>query len=472
MSFGETPQTRRAIAESAARLGLAAATLGWLDVLASPPPRAVAAGVLRRRPTDIQFDLAEVLGPARRIEGVVVRFPPVYTSFTTLALRRRPTVEDQRRLDAILHAIERRHEFGPRGVVMTLAYGVPYFERLPGGIGGRLVGGRIPRLRDEPGRLALEEATAGPTDVSPSNPAVRKQRFDVPVRIEDNDMLVILRSDTTKVLDAVLRQLTASPSIKGLLRITSRRLMFQQNGLPRKVAERERLPFAGAINPRSPMWMGFADQQVTGSGPPQAVTFAGGPSARLTTAVRGDYFDNGAIVHLSHLIEDLEQFYAEPYSERVQCMFRPNPPPAHARADGRGPAFLENAFRDTGDAAVGAAQYGRIGHLAALQRSSRAPDGTPLHIRADGPGFDALDVPGGARHSKLHFAMFVPTSQLFADMRRSQASLDLVQAHGVEPARNGIERFVTATRRQNFLVPPRRHRAFPLVELVGWPRAR
>lgn len=31
---------------------------------------------------------------------------------------------------------------------------------------------------------------------------------------------------------------------------------------------------------------------------------------------------------------------------------------------------------------------------------------------------------------------------------------------------NGLERFITATRRQNFLIPPRRHRAFPLIELT------
>jgi len=36
---------------------------------------------------------------------------------------------------------------------------------------------------------------------------------------------------------------------------------------------------------------------------------------------------------------------------------------------------------------------------------------------------------------------------------------------GVSPSGNGLERFITATRRQNFLVPPRRHRAFPLLEL-------
>jgi hypothetical protein len=60
--------------------------------------------------------------------------------------------------------------------------------------------------------------------------------------------------------------------------------------------------------------------------------------------------------------------------------------------------------------------------------------------------------------------MFVPTADLFARMRRGQASLDLVARHRVAEHDNGLERFLTCTRRQNFLVPPRRHRAFPLVE--------
>ena len=42
----------------------------------------------------------------------------------------------------------------------------------------------------------------------------------------------------------------------------------------------------------------------------------------------------------------------------------------------------------------------------------------------------------------------------------------LVQQFGVDPDDNGLERFLTATRRQNFLIPPRRNRAFPLVELA------
>lgn len=451
---------------SAARLGLSASTLCALDALAWRPPRADAA---MRRP-DIQFDISGAIAPARTIDGVVVRFPPVYTSFTTIALRRAPTRDDQRALRAALRAIEHSRPASPRGILLTVAYGIPYFERLPGGLDGRLVRRHVPRLRSDGKRLALEEAVAGPTDVSPSNPGIVKRRFNVPVRIESNDMLIILRSDSTRIIDRVLARLTTDPELRDLLRVTSQRLMFQQIGLPRKVAERERLPFASAINPRTPMWMGFTDQQITASAPAPAVTFAGSPSARLTTARRGDYFDDGAIVHLSHLIEDLEQFYADPYDDRVQAMFRPNPPPARGDADqftdGGGPAFLENTFRDPEDARAGAASSGRLGHLATLQRCSRAADSTPLHIRSDGAGFDSLDVPDGSKQPKLQFAMFVPTAALFADMRRAQASLDLAQELRIDERHNGIERFVTATRRQNFLVPPRRHRAFPLLELV------
>jgi hypothetical protein len=51
-------------------------------------------------------------------------------------------------------------------------------------------------------------------------------------------------------------------------------------------------------------------------------------------------------------------------------------------------------------------------------------------------------------------------------MRRNQASVDLQQQFAIPDEDNGLERFLTATRRQNFLCPPRRHRAFPLREMV------
>ena len=67
---------------------------------------------------------------------------------------------------------------------------------------------------------------------------------------------------------------------------------------------------------------------------------------------------------------------------------------------------------------------------------------------------------------KLHFSMFVPTAEVFERMRRYQAATDLASAYGVPQTANGLERFTTTTRRQNFLVPPRTHRAFPLLEAI------
>ena len=226
------------------------------------------------------------------------------------------------------------------------------------------------------------------------------------------------------------------------------------------------------------MWMGFADQQVNGSGPAAITTFQGNDSARFTSTTRGDYFYDGSIQHLSHVILDLNQFYAktEPYTERSQYMFRSNPIPSVGYHDqyknGGGPAFLPNLYHGSGDAANNAKaihtyeNQHRMGHLSALQRSSRAKDGTPIHIRMDGPGFDMLDVPDGTQQPKLQFTVFVPTAEFFRTMRRNQASLDLVEKYGVQDDDNGLERFLTTTRRQNFLVPPRAHRAFPLLELV------
>jgi hypothetical protein len=64
-----------------------------------------------------------------------------------------------------------------------------------------------------------------------------------------------------------------------------------------------------------------------------------------------------------------------------------------------------------------------------------------------------MDVPGGASVPKLQFTIFVPTTEFFRTLRTSQASLDLQEKYAVSVEDNGLERFLTATRRRNFLVP-------------------
>jgi hypothetical protein len=336
--------------------------------------------------------------------------------------------------------------------------------------------------------VAMEEAGPAPTDVSDVNPGVSKATFNIPVVIETNDMLFTWRSDNLHNLADVLAWFRGSDQLHGkhvkspdfddLFHFTSQRFMFGQIGLPRKVADAHELPYADRIHPKSVMWMGFADQQVDGTGPADIVTFQGNASAQFTTCKPGDYFYNGAVQPLSHVILDLAAWYADnmPYSTRAQLMFRATPPPSLGNTDqfenGGGPTFLDNAFKGTGDAANNAAGIGTyqgqklMGHLAAIQQVSRAADGTPLHIRIDGPGFDNMDMPHHHNQPKLQFSAFLPAAAVAKSVRRHQSAMDLVTANGIPQEKNGVEFFTTTTRRQFFLVPSRAHRAFPLLEQV------
>ncbi len=479
---------------------MAVGALELTGQLAGIPQRAYAATT----PSDIQFDIGAFLTtpPQTSDTGVVFQMPPVHTTFLTAALKRTPTKADQTEMGRVLSTLETYYPWGATHLVTFVAYGLPYFRRLPGGLPGTLVASRMPRLLSDTSRYALEEAVPAPTDVSSANPGISKLRFNVPVRIEQNDLLFTLRSDNSQYLGEVLAwfggnntlrgQTVASPAWSSLLTFTSSRNMFAQRGMPQAVAQSNNLPFANFIQHQSPMWMGFADQQTNASGPGAICTFAGNSSARFTNAVAGDYFDNGSLQHLSHVILDMLQFFdmdtatSAPgddgvFTERVQYMFHSpalNPGYADQFTDGGGPSFLQDENRGPNYAAQTAAGVGtaidpatgqgehRMGHLSTLQRSSRAADGTPIHIRMDGPGFDNMDVPGGANQPKLQFTVFVPSADFFTTMRRNQASLDLAAQHAVPDSDNGLERFITATRRQNFLCPPRRHRSFPLVELT------
>jgi hypothetical protein len=505
MSRGDglvTSFSRRA-ALKAGGAALLASTAQWtlMGKLAWLPTRPVlAAGT----PSDIQHDIGAFINPAFSRNGVQVQFGPVFTGFITARLTRTPTVNDQNIFNNALATIEQFYPWSPSGIFTFVGYSVDYFNRLGGFGAGTRPNRFVPRLRSNTNRFALERSVASPTDV------VRRadgsifnnrenRRFIVPLDLENNEVLITMRSDSTNIINDVFGwlqgdntlngRIVASPSNRSIFNFTSARLMFQQIGITRQVAASNNLPFTGRIQPDSPMWMGFADQQTNSSGPAAITTFVGNNSARLTTAVAGNYFDNGSIQHLSHVLLDLEQFYdnvgniagePETFEERVQYMFRSNPLPSHGNTDqftdGGGPSFLNNVFQGTGDAAVSASGNNeegvpRIGHESALQRSSRAADGTPMHIRMDGAGFNSMDVPAGRGFGsgnnlpKLQFMAFVPTAEFFRVMRVNQASLDLEAQFNVEQADNGLERFTTTTRRQNFLSPPRRHRAFPLVEV-------
>ena len=92
--------------------------------------------------------------------------------------------------------------------------------------------------------------------------------------------------------------------------------------------------------------------------------------------------------------------------------------------------------------------------------------GTPLDIRMDGPGFDAKDVPGGASVPTLQSTTFVPTAEFFRTLRTGQASLDLLEKYAVSVEDNGLEGSLARFPAVGLPGAPRRHRAFPLIELA------
>ena len=105
------------------------AFVAGIAALAVTPVR-VAVAAPRGLP-EIQFDTDPYIGPARTVDGVAVRFPPVFTRFVTLRLSRRPTAQDRSRFAAALRAVERRFAFSPRGVMTMVGYGRAYLGGAP-----------------------------------------------------------------------------------------------------------------------------------------------------------------------------------------------------------------------------------------------------------------------------------------------------------------------------------------------------
>jgi hypothetical protein len=140
------------------------------------------------------------------------------------------------------------------------------------------------------------------------------------------------------------------------------------------------------------------------------------------------------------------------------------------------------------------AAQGMAGHNSLLQQATRfpgspwpdnygrmRPKGMAIPVRedfntVDDPFAMFLDSKGNqvvpiTHQAGLHFAVFVPTSDRF---HRARLAMDGVfpddsgfrTRYGLTDDKVGFNSLIQATHRQNFLVPPRSHRSFPLAELL------
>jgi hypothetical protein len=443
-------------------------------------------GVPRRSPVRVSALPPEqhVLLGVREIvdNNVEVLVPPLHHEVITFALEagsgKRELTAAQAELENALADLERRYEPTPAGLGVTVAWGLPYLQRYVPELANRYlpVDRRASRAKRRRVRVLLH-AVRFPSD---PNDTI----------LEENDVAVLLRSDRLDAIDEAASKLTAL----GFWRPTSIRRGFAGGGfeggqgLPKQMAIAAGVPGAELIPDRAELFLGFTSTQKGGIGPTRIANIE---TLRYSDGGPDGYFRRGTTMHLSHLREDLEAWYRRrTYDERLASAFGrgftvPSGTLTIPSADPlRGPADVAANKRDY-------RSYRAIGHSASLQpatrlqRNVRGADGTlykkgtAIPHRAD---FNTLDNPfawstdperdqmSTALGAGVHFVVFHPTSD---DFHRSRRAMDGVMPDGTKlhfPPRasgQGLNSVLHTTHRQNFLVPPRRHRSFPLAELLA-----
>lgn len=201
------------------------------------------------------------------------------------------------------------------------------------------------------------------------------------------------------------------------------------------------------------------------------------------------YFRQGTTMQLSHLFEDLATWYGSRpqnfslYTDRVRATFQPGLSVAPGTLTASPPTESE------ADVVQGVPKYHSYGHSGSMQPIVRQtspttsnygyvyPAGTPVSTRGD---FNTLDNPfyytsdpTGNRYSSrpaagLHFIIFQATignfnrTRLAMDGHYSDTTLTIApRSHSA-----GFNSVLFTAHRQNYLVPPRRHRSFPLAEFL------
>jgi hypothetical protein len=415
-------------------------------------------------------------------EGVAVVVPPLHHAIVTARLRLPDDAASLREaratLEEVLEGLEREYAPTASGLAITLGWGLPYFRRYVAGPADR--------------HLPVDRR-ASTDDARPVRAVIDAIRFPSDPRetvLEENDLAVLLRSNLLEHVSTAERALFDGDA-RELFEPTSIRRGFVGGGfeggqsLPKRMAMAAGINGAELIPDTAELFLGFTSTQRSGLGPAKIANFETLGYVDLGSA---GYFLGGTAMHVSHLFENLEAWYLNfDFRERVETTFRPG---LEVRTGAQTVAQEPDDVVGEEQLSDDFGRRGRFGHSAAIQTASRlqrdvvASDGTvfakgtAVPQRAD---FNTLDNPFFWSADPLrdrmreepvagvHFVVFNPTSD---DFHRTRLAMDGVLPSGrklpLPPGarKQGINSVLTTTHRQNFLVPPRRHRAFPLVELL------
>jgi deferrochelatase/peroxidase EfeB len=413
-------------------------------------------------------------------EGVEVIEPPLHHQVVTAKLRVEQSPRALRAARATLEEavrdLEWRYDLTPAGLAVTIAWGRPYFERY------------VPDQAARHLPVDRRATTAAERPVSALLDPIRFPSDPDDTILEANDVAVLIRSDVREhVADGARRLFDETAD---LFELTSIRKGFQGGGftggqsLPKAMATAAGVPGADLIPDGAQLFLGFTSTQMHTQGQSAIANF----ETLGLVDVREGYFRGGTHMHLSHLHEDLEAWYLDfDFRERVDTTFRPGLEAADGAQtlaqrpeDAVGAAEVEDDFR----------RAGAIGHGSSIQPTSRLQmdirgadgrlyrKGSAIPLRAD---FNTLDNPffwtaapnrdgfDERPSAGIHFVTFNPSSD---DFNRNRLAMDGVLPGGTRlpfqprARAQGLNSVLRTTHRQNFLVPPRSRRSFPLAELL------
>lgn len=383
----------------------------------------------------------------------------------------------QRRLDAALGEVETVYPLGPGGILIQVAYGLPYFrERIPG------------KLTDEHMPKSMMPGTEGQWAVID---AIRFPKDPADIVLEEHEVCFHFKSDyrdhIENVIDVLFRPgdplLNGIPApaayIGDLVTVTTVRRGFAGRGLPKKMGVRLGIPGADSVPDGAMLFMGFTSSHVHGIAQGDLASFETIPG--YTDLTPDSYFAGGAAMHLSRIAIKLDEWYAYGPRERLHRMFHPRrTEAAEVLSPDQAPAT--SSFEPERDA--DAQRYGLLGHNEQMQFLSRVKQetttaygqklerGTVFFLRQD---FDTVENPFGfslndevrARpRAGVHFIGFGPSAQHFEKMRLEMDGVEHQQRHNLPEENVGFTKMLVTTHRQNFLLPPRVHRSMPLAEML------
>lgn len=495
MSHGKQSINRRSFLKRAAAISLGAISArgiyGLLDeIAAARPARAAGASATRQREQYL-IEGADVVTD----NGIAVIVPPLFheviTAKVAVSNRADTLFQAQARLEQALRLVEDQHPPTPAGLTIVVGWGLPYFRTyLP----TNLMDASMPvdlvySAQSGERRLALLDAILFPSD--------RDECL-----LERNDVMLLLQSDNQSIIAAAEQSLFEDQGslayIGDLLNPTSVRKGFVGRGfgtrsIAKQLALAAGIDGAAAIPDAAQLMMGFTSTQQGALAPDNLVSFETMPG--VTDQWPQGYFAGGCTMHLSHLFEDLKLWYTSfDQTGRVARMFSPR------TFASPGTVTLPNgpSHVNTRDQLLQDAESGVLGHNVTMHQANRvvAPAGASgitdnygvfraagaaISLRGD---FNTLDNPFAWTANPeldqwnpdlaapgLHFLAFTATSHQFHALR---LAMDGVLPDGVNlrespyaitDAANGINRIIRATHRQNYLIPPRQRRSFPLAEL-------